>query len=53
MIRETIQTTLCTIACVVLASGGIVASYAPVQGIALSLVALCFGATALLFIEED
>jgi hypothetical protein len=53
MIRETIASALATIATVLLVSSGIVATYAPHHGVVLSLVALCFGGAAMLFLDED
>lgn len=52
MIRETISSALATIATVLFISGGIVGAATPWHGVVLSVVALIFGAVALLFIEE-
>lgn len=52
MIRETLSAMFGAAALVTLLTSGIIGAANPVQGIALSLVALCFGLTALFFVED-
>ena len=52
MIRETISSALATTATVLFICSGIVGAATPWHGVVLAIVALMFGAVALLFVED-